>query len=483
MRNKYSKYFFVLVLTFVLVHALHAQDNKQSPNFIIILADDLGYGDLGSYGHPTIQTPNLDRLAKEGIRFTQFYVAANVCSPSRAALLTGRLPVRSGITGGLGVFFPHSATGLPSTELTIAQLLKARSYNTGIIGKWHLGSLPQYLPNNYGFDYYFGIPYSNDMIPDNANHIPYPALPLYKDGKVIEENPDQHTLTTRYTEEAIGFIRRNKEKPFFLYYPNHVPHVPLYASNNFNGKSKRGTYGDVVEELDWSVGRIVQTLKDLKLDKNTFVLFLSDNGPWLTQNERGGSAGLLKDGKGSAWEGGTRVPAIAWWPGSIQPKVSTAITSSTDILPTLLYWAGIPLPGDRVIDGINEAAVFTGKKAYIRDVNYYYDADKLYAIRKGQWKAHFTTHSGYAPQAPQVHNTPLLYNIENDPGERYNVAEAHPEVIAEIKKLYTEHTASVVKAPSELAKFQPGKLDSLFQVFIQQRKQQQEAKPETGTNR
>lgn len=445
---------------------------QQPPNFIIILADDLGYGDLGSYGHPTIRTPHLDQLAKEGVRFTQFYVAANVCSPSRAALLTGRLPVRIGITGGLGVFFPHSAKGLPNTEVTIAKALKDKGYATGIIGKWHLGHLPHYLPVNYGFDYYFGIPYSNDMIPDNERRVPYPPLPLYKDGKVVEENPDQHLLTKRYTDEAVNFIKNNKHKPFLLYYPNHVPHVPLYAGSEFNGKSRRGLYGDVVEELDWSVGRIIQTLKAQKLDRNTVVLFLSDNGPWLTQKENGGSAGLLKDGKGSTYEGGVRVPAIAWWPGVIRPAVSTAIVSSLDILPTFLHWAGAPIPADRILDGVDEGAVFTGKRPAIRETLFYYDADKLYAVRKGVWKAHFTTHSGYAPVAPQQHAPPLLFNIENDPGEKYDVSKQHPGVVTELKKLYEDHLATTEKAPPLLGQFLPGQLDSLFQSFIKQREKQ-----------
>lgn len=460
----YNKFFYTgfVLVALLLAGRLAAQSAKRPPNFIVILADDLGYGDLGSYGHPTIRTPHLDQLAQQGTRFTQFYVAASVCSPSRAALLTGRLPVRTGITGGYGVFFPHSSTGLPATEITIAKALQTKGYHTGIVGKWHLGSQPDYLPNHYGFDYYFGIPYSNDMIPGN---IPYPNLPLYKNGKVIEENPDQHLLTQRYTTEAVEFIKSNKDQPFFLYYPNNAPHVPLYASTSFNGKSKRGTYGDVVEEFDASVGRIIQTLKELKLDENTFVLFLSDNGPWLTQHENGGSAGLLKDGKSSAWEGGTRVPAIAWWPGTIPAKVSTAITSSLDILPTLLHQAGVAVPADRPIDGVDITEVLTGKKEAIRDIIYYYDSDRLYAIRKGSWKAHFSTHSGYSPEPAVVHATPLLYNIENDPSEKEEVGSSYPDIIATFKQLYATQLSTVPTAPSELDKFLPGRLDSLFKQF------------------
>jgi len=462
----FKKYFSLILFT-ALGLSLYAQSNRP-PNFIVILADDLGYGDLGCYGHPTIKTPNIDKLAQEGIRFTQFYVAANVCSPSRAGLLTGRLPVRTGVTGGLGVFFPHSSTGLPTSEITIAKALKEKGYQTGIVGKWHLGAKAQYLPNSFGFDEYFGIPYSNDMIPGN-NNIPYPPLPLYHNHDVLETNPDQHQLTKRYTEASVDFIKKNKDKPFFLYYPNNAPHVPLYASSNFNGKSKRGTYGDVVEEFDWSVGRIIQALRDFKLDNNTFVLFLSDNGPWLTQKENGGSAGLLYDGKASTYEGGMRVPAIGWWPGTIKPAVSTSLASSLDIFPTILHWANASLPTDRPLDGFDISDLFTGKKETVREVFYYYNSDKLFAIRKGSWKANFTTHSGYDPKAPEPHDPPLIYNIENDPSEKYDVASSHPELIAEFKKLYAQQIANVIPAPSELGKFDDGPVTEAFKALMKQR--------------
>ncbi|RZJ26400.1 MAG: arylsulfatase, partial [Flavobacterium sp.] len=301
-----TAYLFSLLVLWTL-YDVRAQSAKE-PNFIIILADDLGYGDLSCYGHPTIRTPHLDRMAAEGTRFTQFYVAANVCTPSRAALLTGRLPIRNGIFGKRAVFFPNSANGLPHSEMTIAKALKSKGYQTGIVGKWHLGSKPEFLPLQYGFDSYFGLPYSNDMgkvgsfptqtaLPNNN-----PLLPLYRDNNVIETEPDQRLLTKRYTDEVLKFITANKGKPFFMYYASPFPHVPLYASDDFNGKSKRGLYGDVVEELDWSVGQILKKLKDLKLDKNTYVVFLSDNGPWLIKNrleENGGSAGPLFEAKGS----------------------------------------------------------------------------------------------------------------------------------------------------------------------------------------
>ncbi|GAO41914.1 sulfatase family protein [Flavihumibacter petaseus] len=460
-----------LIMAAIPVQQLLAQGSgKRPPNFIIILADDLGYGDLGCYGHPTIQTPALDQMAREGSRFTQFYVAANVCSPSRGALLTGRLPVRLGITGSMAVFFPHSTSGLPEGETTIAAALRTKGYRTGIVGKWHLGHLPAYLPTNRGFDEYFGIPYSNDMVPDNKAGIPYPPLPLFRNTTVIEENPDQTQLTKRYTEESIAFIKRNKDKPFFLYYPNNAPHVPLYASSGFSGKSTRGSYGDVVTELDWSVGRILQTLKETGLDRNTFVIFLSDNGPWLTQHEAGGTAGLLAEGKGSTYEGGMRVPAITWWPGVIPANtVNPAIVTSMDLFPTLIHWAGLQPESKLPLDGFDQGEVFAGKRKAVRDIVYYYDNDRLYAIRKGPWKAHFTTHPGYAPQAPQPHDPPQLFNLEEDPGEQYNQASAHAALIDEFRSLYQLQFELVKPAPSELNKVSAGPIDDAFKKLIKQR--------------
>ena len=333
----------------------------QHPNIVIIFADDLGYGDLGVYGHPSIRTPNLDRMAADGIRFTQFYSAASVCSPSRAALLTGRLPIRTGVNQ---VLVPWSKGGLPQEEITIADALKRTGYATACVGKWHLGHLRHHLPAHHGFDRYFGIPYSNDMSRATAGHPNFikrleehpgtQGTPLIRGEEIIETEPDQRQLTPRYTAEAIRFLRDSvrTQKPFFLYMPHTFPHTPLFASDRFRGKSARGLYGDVVEELDWSVGEIRRTIAELGVERNTLIVFTSDNGPWLIKKQEGGSAGLLRDGKGSTWEGGMREPFIACWPSRIPAGVVTqAFGTTMDLFPTALKLAGVPLPADRVYDG------------------------------------------------------------------------------------------------------------------------------------
>ncbi|MCH7687048.1 MAG: sulfatase, partial [Planctomycetes bacterium] len=363
---------FVVFALSIRVPSLTAAQNQRPPNIVVIFADDLGYGDLGCFGHPTIRTPNLDRMAAEGIRFTQFYSAAPVCTPSRAALLTGRLPIRSGMCSDKRrVLFPNSGGGIPASEVTLAEALKEKGYATACIGKWHLGHLPQFLPTNNGFDSYYGIPYSNDMdrvagVPKGRAAFLIPKVkfwnvPLMRNENIIERPADQTTITKRYTKQAVKFIEQNKDQPFFLYMPHTMPHVPLFRSEKFVGKSSRGLFGDIVEEIDWSVGQVLDTLRKHNLDKNTLVWFSSDNGPWLIFNEQGGSAGLLRDGKGSTWEGGMREPTVAWWPGKIAAgTVSQELGSTMDIYTTAIKLAGGNVPNDRIVDGVDLRPVLFG---------------------------------------------------------------------------------------------------------------------------
>lgn len=448
----------VFLLFFGLVPAFNAPA-VAPPNIVIILADDLGWGDLGCYGHPSIRTPHLDQMAAEGMRFTDFYVAACVCTPSRAALLTGRLAVRSGMAGtpkGRDVLFPRDNNGLPTNEITIAAALKTRGYATAAIGKWHLGELPPYLPIRHGFDSYYGLPWSNDMEP--ARHIPKNASSslhqnldwwqarLMRNDKVIETGTDLSTLTQRYTREALKFIHDHRDHPFFLYLAHTYPHVPLFASQHFQDTSPRGLYGDVVEELDWSVGQVLDTIRDEGLADNTFVFFTSDNGPWLTKDLAGGSAGPLRDGKGSTWEGGMREPGIAWWPGKIKPgQINHDIACSMDLFTTSLTLAGVPLPSDRIIDGVDMSPMLFGTGPDQRQVMFYYRTDQLYAVRKGAYKAHFWTHSGYSKEPPIRHDPPLLFQLENDPGERVDAAADHPEVIANILNEVKKHEQNLIR--------------------------------------
>lgn len=430
---------------------------NQRPNFVILFADDLGYGDLGCYGHPTIRTPALDRMAAEGMKFTQFYSAAPVCTPSRAALLTGRLPIRSGMCSDKRrVLFPNSAGGLPDHEITLAEALKTNGYATACIGKWHLGHLPPYLPMRHGFDDYFGLPYSNDM---HAAKRGDPPVPLMRGDKIIEQPVEQTTLTPRYTDHAIRFITQNRSKPFLVYLPYTFPHVPLYASKRFKGTSTRGLYGDVVEEIDWSVGRILQTLRKLSLAENTLVIFTSDNGPWLIKNLEGGSAGLLRGGKGSTWEGGMREPCIAWWPGKIKAgRVTQAVANTMDLFTTCVTLAGASLPQDRIIDGKNLSGILLETQTRRHNQPFfYYRGTRLMAVRKGPWKAHLITQSGYGGKKPEQHDPPLLYHLEQDPAEKHDVAEDHPEVIADLLREVHAHKTAIKPAKFQLDTELPAK--------------------------
>lgn len=435
----------------------------QQPNFIIIFADDMGYGDTGSFGHPTINTPNLDRMAEEGQKWTNFYAASSVCTPSRAGLLTGCLPIRNGMSGNESrrVLFPDSDGGLQQTETTIARALKTKGYSTACLGKWHLGHLPQYLPLNHGFDYFFGVPYSNDMDRiAGLDHkescfdpkVEYFQVPLYRNNEVIEKPFNQKNITKRYTEEAIQFIDKNKDNPFFIYLAHSMPHVPLFASEDFDGKSARGTYGDVIEEIDWSAGQLMNALKERGLAENTLVVFTSDNGPWLLFDELGGSAGLLKEGKGSTYEGGMREPSFFWWPSKINNRVIMDIGSTLDLYPTICNLAGVEIENKDKIDGYDLSPVLLNEKKSERNEIFYYRGDDIFAIRLGDYKAHFKTRAGYGDAKPQEHNPPLLYNLNVDPSEKYNIAAEHPEVLDAIMKLKEDHLNSFVPAESQLMK-------------------------------
>ena len=447
---------------------LHAAGAK--PNIVIILADDLGYGDLGCYGHPTIRTPQLDRMAAEGLRFTDFYSGAEVCTPSRAALLTGRYPVRSGMAHDqFRVLRPRSTGRLPDSEITLAEALHGAGYATGMVGKWHLGVWSITAtghPRRHGFDFYFGLPHSNDMdptalAPPGAPGRPdqEPAwwnAPLYWNEELVAQPADQTQLTRSYTEQAQRFIRDHKRRPFLLYFAHTFPHVPLFASGPFRGTSRRGLYGDVVEELDWSVGQILQTLRHEGLDRNTLVFFTSDNGPWLIMNQQGGSAGLLREGKGSTWEGGMRVPGIAWWPGKIKANaINTNIACLIDLFPTALRLGGTKLPDDRVIDGQDlSATLFKGAPMPLRPF-FYYRGTRVFAVRQGPWKMHLFTQKGYGQPRPDAHHPPLLYNLETDPGETFNVATNHPTVIADLLKQVEQHRAGVAPVKLQLEEALP----------------------------
>ncbi len=437
---------------------------NRPPNIVIIFTDDQGYADIGVYGAQGFQTPNLDRLANEGIRFTDFQVSQAVCSASRAALLTGSYSERVGVQGA----FNHTArVGLNPDEETIAEMLKSIGYVTGIFGKWHLGHHKKFLPLQQGFDEYLGIPYSNDMWPvdydgssvSGTDHFKsfYPQLPLIEDNEKIEEIrtlDDQDQLTTRYTERAVDFITNNKDRPFFLYLPHSMPHVPLGVSNKFRNKSEQGMYGDVIMEIDWSVGEILNALSDNDLDDNTVVIFTSDNGPWLNYGNHAGSAFPLREGKGTMWEGGSRVPCIIRWPGRITAgSVSHQLAATIDILPTIASITGAALPA-RPIDGVSIQAILEGDtSATPREEYYYYYGGELIAVRKGKMKLVFPhSYRSYAgidlglDGYPGIYKGVLgkyavgkskleLYDLDNDMSESKDVSEMYPDVVKTLQVL------------------------------------------------
>ncbi len=415
------------------------------PNIVIVFADDHGYADWGvAARRQGFRTPNLERMAAEGVYFDNFYVAQAVCSASRAALLTGSYPNRVGITFALD---HASGVALHPDEVTLAELLKRRGYATAIVGKWHLGARPEHLPLRQGFDEYFGLPYSNDMWPQHPRTPDYyPPLPLYEGERVIERNPDQSQLTTRYSERAVDFIHRNRDRPFFLYLAHSMPHVPLHVSEKFRGTTKRGLYGDVIAELDWSVGQVLDALEQAGIDERTLVLFASDNGPWRPYGDHAGSAEPLRGEKGTAFEGGVRVPFLAHWPGRIPAgKVVHAPAMAIDVLPTVARLAGVPVPADRVIDGRDIWPLLDGSaQASPHEALYFYWGDALHAVRSGRWKLHLphpyrhTVSAGHGGKPGPTEEREIglsLYDLQTDPGERNDVAAHHPQVLARMQRL------------------------------------------------
>lgn len=411
---------------------------KRPPNLIVLLADDLGWGDLGCYGHPLIRTPNLDRMAAEGARFTSFYSAAPVCTPSRVGLLTGRYPIRAGQPGNTG---PDTLGGLPLREILLPQILKPLGYRSMAIGKWHLGFQPEeYLPVRRGFDSWLGLPYSNDMIPPWVKTDR--PLRLYRDATPVGEVRQQDDLTPMYTDEAVRFLRENRSRPFFLYLAYSMPHLPVSAPASMRGRSRGDLYGDVIETLDWSAGRIRRALEELKLDRDTLVVFTSDNGPWHSLPARmlaggvepwhTGSPGPFRGAKGTTWEGGVRVPGIFWMPGTVRPQTVFDMASALDLLPTFAAMAGAQLPAGLVLDGFDlRPALLRGEPSPRRE--FFYCLEKrLEAVRQGPWKYR------HAPGGP-----PELFHLERDPSERYDVRAREPETAARLAARLRESAAGM----------------------------------------
>jgi len=413
------------------------KDKNRPPNFIIIFCDDLGYGDLGCFGSRKHRTPNIDRMAAEGMRFTSFYVTSGVCTPSRSSLMTGCYPRRVNMhqdAKGLCVLFPVSPKGLNPKEITIAEVLKQVGYATACVGKWHLGDQPPFLPTNQGFDYYYGIPYSNDMGGKKGSK--WPPLPLLRNETVIEAPVDQNTLTKRYTEEVVKFITANKDRPFFVYLPHTMPHFPVHASDAFRGKSANGRYGDAVEEIDWSTGQILAKLKELGIDRDTLVVFTSDNG---AAGRSAGSNAPLSGAKGSTDEGGMREPCIMRWPGRIPAGAEcNELTCTMDLLPTFAKLAGAPLPTDRIIDGKDIWPLMAGLKGAKspHEAFYYYMLDQLQAVRCGKWKLHLPLKPKKKSWGKPIPSSPLkLYDLENDIAEQNNLADKYPQVVERLLRL------------------------------------------------
>ena len=429
---------------FVLLTALLATTaTARPPNVVVIFIDDMGYGDIGPFGATKQRTPHLDRMAKEGMKLTSFY-ATPVCSVSRAQMMTGCYGARVSVPG---VYFPGQSVGLNPSEVTVAERLKEKGYATQMVGKWHLGDQPEFLPTRQGFDHYYGIPYSNDMLKKSAE-TKVPVVPLLRDEKIAElmDGEGQRRMVELYTKEAVDFIGRNKDKPFYLYYAHNAVHTPIYPGAAFAGKSQNGRFGDWVEEVDWSVGQVLDTLRAQGLDKDTLVVFTSDNGPWLTKGTDGGSAGPLRGGKGSTWEGGVRVPTLAWWPGRVPAgSVNDAVAATIDLLPTFVSLAGGTVPATPVIDGRDITPILLGQsKESAREAHYYFASYDLQAVRQGRWKLALSPQpEGMGKQAAKTAAGLRLYDLDAEIGEQTDVAAQHPEVVAKLKALADKMAAEI----------------------------------------
>lgn len=429
---------------FVLLAALLAASAPaRPPNVVVIFIDDMGYGDIGPFGATKQRTPHLDRMAKEGMKLTSFY-ATPVCSVSRAQMMTGCYGARVSVPG---VYFPGQSVGLNPSEVTVAERLKEKGYATQMVGKWHLGDQPEFLPTRQGFDHYYGIPYSNDMLKKSAE-TKVPVVPVLRDEKVAElmDGEGQRRLVELYTKEAVDFITRSKDQPFYLYFAHNAVHTPIWPGAAFAGKSQNGRFGDWVEEVDWSVGQVLDTLRAQGLDKDTLVVFTSDNGPWLIKGTDGGSAGPLRGGKGSTWEGGVRVPTLAWWPGHVPAgSVNDAVAATIDLLPTFVSLAGGTVPATPVIDGRDITPILLGKsKESAREAHYYFAGYDLQAVRQGRWKLALAPQSdGLGKNAAKTAPGLRLYDLDAEIGEQTDVSAQHPEVVAKLKALADKMAAEI----------------------------------------
>jgi arylsulfatase A-like enzyme len=431
---------FLLLLAALLAPDLSA---ARPPNVVVIFIDDMGYGDIGPFGATKQRTPHLDRMAKEGMKLTSFY-ATPVCSVSRAQMMTGCYGARISVPG---VYFPGQSVGLNPSEVTVAERLKEKGYATQMVGKWHLGDQPEFLPTRQGFDHYLGIPYSNDMLKKSAE-TKVPVVPLLRDEKIVElmDGEGQRRLVELYTKEAVDFIGRQKDQPFYLYYAHNAVHTPIWPGAAFAGKSQNGRFGDWVEEVDWSVGQVLEALRTQGLDKDTIVIFTSDNGPWLTKGTDGGSAGPLRGGKGSTWEGGVRVPTLAWWPGRIPAgSVNDAVAATIDLLPTFVSLAGGTVPATPVIDGRDITPILLGQsKESAREAHYYFSGYDLQAVRQGRWKLALVPQpEGMGKQAAKTPPGLRLYDLDAEIGEQTDVAAQHSEVVAKLKALADKMAAEI----------------------------------------